>query len=250
MEILSGRAAPVQDGRISTGNSGFHRVKSRKIRQTDPEIIRNSTEFVLEVPSTFQSLIEQDGFAAYDPIFFSAIEADSLLRDLLSTVPWSQESIKVFGRSVPQPRLTCWMGDPGSSYRYSGLQMVPKSWSHAVSLIKYKIEKALNVSFNGALLNFYRDGGDSMGWHRDNEKELGSEPVIASASFGAQRSFDFRRYKSRDEKLRLQLDHGSLLLMSGTLQKHWEHRLPKISKASRSQVGPRINITFRRIINT
>lgn len=202
----------------------------------------------MKTDSSFIEIIHRDGRASYSEQFFASDEADHFLSSLMNDVPWSQDSIKLFGRSVLQPRLTCWMGDKGAAYKYSGLLMQPKPWSEVVAQIKTRIEAKLAVSFNSALLNYYRNGRDSMGWHRDNEKELGPEPIIASVSFGAERRFDFRRYKTKDDKISLNLGHGSVLVMAGALQEYWEHSLPKTAKLNASNLGARINITFRRVI--
>jgi alkylated DNA repair dioxygenase AlkB len=142
-----------------------------------------------------------------------------------------------------QPRLTAWMGDSGASYRYSGLMMVPEPWSAPVLKIKLAIEKAVGFKFNSALLNYYRTGLDSMGWHRDNEPELGKEPTIASVSFGDLRVFKMRHYFNKSLSVDIELDHGDLLVMAGVMQSYWEHSLPK----TRRPKGPRINITFRSV---
>jgi alkylated DNA repair dioxygenase AlkB len=131
------------------------------------------------------------------------------------------------------------------TYRYSGLTMKPLPWTDTLLQIKERVEHASSYRFNSVLLNFYRDGQDSMGWHRDNEKELGENPVIASVSFGAERKFQFRHYKDQKTIISLVLNHGSLLLMSGATQSCWQHRLPKSSIMQ----TPRINLTFRNIIS-
>lgn len=200
----------------------------------------------MQTPSSFAKVIDCDGLVFYDREFFGREASDLCLAHLMSEVPWSQDSIKIFGRIVLQPRLTCWMGDPGAVYKYSGLLMEPKPWSPTVLTIKNQVESALDVAFNSALLNFYRDGSDSMGWHRDNEKELGPQPIIASASFGCERIFEFRRYRVKGEKVRLKLASGSLLVMTGKLQEFWEHSIPKAGKLT--ERGPRVNITFRNVI--
>jgi alkylated DNA repair dioxygenase AlkB len=194
---------------------------------------------------SFSTIFDQDGEVRYAPAFFEPGESHSILQDLLASVDWSQEPIKMFGRLVMQPRLTCWMADPGVTYKYSHHLMSPKPWIRSVLEMKQRLEDAISHRFNGALLNFYRDGSDSMGWHRDNEKELGSRPVIASVSFGAERLFELRRYSSKSDLKKIKLGHGSVLVMSGTLQDFWEHRIPKTGKLS--PVGPRVNVTFRTI---
>jgi len=143
-----------------------------------------------------------------------------------------------------QPRLTAWYGDPGKAYSYSGITMQPHNWTKALLEIKQRIEAVAGASFNSALLNLYRDGKDSMGWHRDNEKELGINPVIGSVSFGAARTFVLRHYTDKKLKQSIELTHGSFLLMRGRTQHCWEHSLPKRITST----GERINITFRRIL--
>ena len=136
----------------------------------------------------------------------------------------------MFGKKVMQPRLTALYGDEGISYSYSGITMEPIPWSKTLLEIKGKVEELAEARFSHVLLNFYRDGQDSMGWHRDNEASLGPEPVIASVSFGVPRRFQFRNYVDKKEKLQIELGHGSLLLMKGTCQDHWEHQIPKSKK--------------------
>jgi alkylated DNA repair dioxygenase AlkB len=149
----------------------------------------------------------------------------------------------MFGKKVMQPRLTALYGDEGISYSYSGITMEPIPWSKTLLEIKGKVEEVAEARFSHVLLNFYRDGQDSMGWHRDNEASLGPEPVIASVSFGVSRRFQFRNYVDKKEKLQIELGHGSLLLMKGACQDRWEHQIPKSKKVS----GERINLTFRLI---
>jgi alkylated DNA repair dioxygenase AlkB len=149
----------------------------------------------------------------------------------------------MFGKKVMQPRLTALYGDEAISYSYSGITMEPIPWSKTLLEIKGKVEEVAEARFSHVLLNFYRDGQDSMGWHRDNEASLGPEPVIASVSFGVCRRFQFRNYVDKKEKLEIELGHGSLLLMKGACQDHWEHQIPKSKKVS----GERINLTFRLI---
>ncbi len=125
--------------------------------------------------------------------------------------------------------------------------MEPIPWCDAVLTIRRRVADMTGLDFNSVLLNFYRNGLDSMGWHRDNEKELGDNPVIASVSFGAPRVFLLRRYRSKSDQNQVVLGHGSLLMMSGPLQYHWEHCLPKVTKRQALAVGPRVNLTFRQV---
>lgn len=177
------------------------------------------------------------------PAFFTAEENENYLKYLKNGIPWIQEPIKMFGKLVMQPRLTAFFGDEGLNYTYSGLTVQAEKWTEPLLEIKRKLEEKSDDTFNCCLLNYYRDGKDYMGWHRDNEHVLGQYPVIASVSFGAERLFQFRNYKEKVPVLSLELENGSLLLMKGETQKYWEHRLPKITLP----VGPRINLTFRSI---
>ena len=156
---------------------------------------------------------------------------------------WRQETLRLFGRSIPQPRLSTWYGDPGAHYRYSGLHLDPLPWHPALHALRTRLRRRLGHDFNSVLANRYRYGRDSMGWHSDDEPELGDEPLIASLSLGATRRFRLR-HRARGETLDLDLDHGSLLIMAGTLQRHWQHQLPR----TRRPLGERLNLTFRRIL--
>jgi alkylated DNA repair dioxygenase AlkB len=191
------------------------------------------------------NLLPFDGTAYLLQDTFTTEESNRYLSALQYDIAWKQEAIKIFGKEVLQPRLTAWYGDENKTYRYSGLTMKPLPWTDTLLQIKERVEHASSYRFNSVLLNFYRDGQDSMGWHRDNEKELGENPVIASVSFGAERKFQFRHYKDQKTIISLVLNHGSLLLMSGATQSCWQHRLPKSSIMQ----TPRINLTFRNIIS-
>jgi alkylated DNA repair dioxygenase AlkB len=175
--------------------------------------------------------------------FFDPEESDQLFASLKSDVDWRQEPILIYGKKVMQPRLTAWYGDANASYRYSGIEMKPLPWISSLALIRDRIRLQTGFEFNSVLLNQYRDGKDSMGWHRDNEPELGTDPVIASVSFGSSRRFLFRRYRQHDQKMELTLDHGSLLIMKGQTQMNWEHSIPKMMRVT----DVRINLTFRLI---
>jgi len=167
-------------------------------------------------------------------------EPERVLQRLLTELDWRQDTARIVGREVQLPRLTAWYGDAG--YRYSGIDNSPEPWLPTLLELKATAEDLAGTTFNSVLANLYRDGRDSMGWHSDDERELGVDPVIASLSFGAVRRF---RLKHKREPLSLALDlqPGSCLVMAGTLQHHWRHALPKTSKP----VGPRVNLTFRLI---
>ena len=193
---------------------------------------------------TSQNILPTDGETYFYPGFFSAAEADIYLNELTENVNWKQEPIKIFGKEMMQPRLTALYGDAGKSYSYSGISMHPHYWNDTLLLIKEKIEKLAGLQFNAALLNQYRNGQDSMGWHRDNEKELGTNPVIGSVSFGATRKFQLRNYSNKKLIRTIELSHGSFLLMKGSTQHYWEHQVPKTAR----ETGLRINLTFRIIV--
>ncbi len=181
----------------------------------------------------------------YFPSLFSLEESNDFLNRLQAEIIWRQEPIRIFGKSVMQPRLTALYGDPEKEYRYSGLLMRPLPWTETLLEIKKRVEVFSEVTFTTALLNQYRSEKDSMGWHRDNEKELGPNPVIGSVSFGATRTFQLRHYYEKNLKEVIDLEPGSFLLMRGSTQHDWEHCLPKRTKSHK----PRINITFRVIKN-
>jgi alkylated DNA repair dioxygenase AlkB len=169
-------------------------------------------------------------------------EAQSLFLTLLEGVPWAAKSIRIAGRLIPQPRLTAWFGDPEAIYTYSGLCNVPVPWIPSLLGLRARLESELSLPFNGALLNYYRDGHDSMGFHADDEPELGQCPVVPSISLGATRRFVLRHVSDKHGRLDLDLPDGSLLIMSGTTQHTFRHALPK-----QPGKGPRINITFRHV---
>ena len=182
-----------------------------------------------------------DASIIYYPNFFSTEEATMLFDTLQKEIPWQQDDIKVYGKVYPQPRLTALFGNEGKSYSYSNITMHPHKWSPVLMSIKEKVEKATEAIYSTVLLNYYRDGKDSNGWHADNEKELGTNPIIASLSFGAERMFQLKHNAIPKQKINIPLTHGSLLVMKGTTQHFWKHQIPKTTKP----IGPRINLTFR-----
>jgi alkylated DNA repair dioxygenase AlkB len=182
----------------------------------------------------------------YAPQWLALDEADALFERLLSEIPWERHRLRLFGREVDAPRLSCWIGDPGTTYVYSRSRFDPKPWTPSLLPLRERVEAYCGARFNSVLANLYRDGGDSMGWHSDDEPELGFQPVIASLSLGAERRFRFRRRASREERatpLGLVLAHGSRLCMAGDTQRCYQHDLPKRAAES----GARINLTFRLI---
>lgn len=158
-------------------------------------------------------------------------------------IKWKQDWINFYGKRIPLPRLTSWYGDEGKVYTYSGIKAQPHKWNKGLSFLKDAIENCVGVEFNSVLLNWYRDGSDHLGWHSDDEKELGANPVIASANFGATRDFIIRRKDDPTQKIVFPMKHGTLLIMRGKLQHFWEHSVPKRKNVSSS----RFNMTFRHI---
>lgn len=166
----------------------------------------------------------------------------SLLQKFRAELSWQQQEIRLFGRKILQPRLSCWYGDQDAAYAYSGLRLEPLPWHPDLLVLRHLLQETLQYRFNSVLANAYRDGRDSMGWHADDEKELGAEPLIASLSLGAPRRF-LLRSRNGGETASLLLEHGSLLLMRGTSQKYYKHSIPKTAKPA----GLRINLTFRHV---
>ncbi|GAA0690044.1 alpha-ketoglutarate-dependent dioxygenase AlkB [Marinobacterium maritimum] len=191
---------------------------------------------------TVTELALPDAEIRYWPGFLTTEEADALLARLLNNIPWQQDRIRLFGREHLVPRLQAFMSDPGIHYTYSGLRLAGEPWLPALLPLKQQLEALCGQPFNALLLNLYRDGQDCMGWHADNEPELGPNPTIASISLGAPRRFRLRHNTSRDTEA-LTLEHGSLLLMAGSTQHHWQHSLPRTRRCQ----DPRINLTFRLI---
>ncbi len=177
----------------------------------------------------------------YFPTFFSSEKADTLFEYLYNNIPWQQDSIKVYGKNYRQPRLTALFGNEGKSYKYSNILMQPHPWNNVLMDIKNEIEEKTHQKFTTVLLNLYRNEKDSNGWHADNEKELGTNPIIASVSFGEERVFQIKHNTNSNEKQNIILQHGSLLLMKEGSQIHYKHQIPKATNAKK----PRINLTFR-----
>jgi alkylated DNA repair dioxygenase AlkB len=172
-------------------------------------------------------------------------EEERVLESLIGDTCWRQEHVTLWGRTYPQPRLVAFYGDEGREYTYSGVTLAALPWTTGLGVLKDKVESLCGSSFNTVLLNYYRDHRDSMGFHADDEPELGPNPVIASLSFGEERQFVLK-HRHRDDigNIRLALPSGSLLLMQGATQANWKHGVPKRSKAC----GPRVNLTFRTIL--
>jgi alkylated DNA repair dioxygenase AlkB len=184
--------------------------------------------------------VADGGRILHDPAFLSPEEADTLFALLRERTPWRQEQ-GAFGHRLP--RLTMYYADPGVHYRYSGVVHESLPWPNHLLALRRRIEALAGSPFNSLLLNYYRDGQDSMGMHADNEPELGVDPVVPSVSLGATRRFVLK-HRASAERLDYQLTHGSLLLMGGALQHHWLHGVPKTTAPTEA----RINLTFRNIL--
>ena len=170
---------------------------------------------------------------------------DAVLARLVSETPWRSETIRMWDKTYLQPRLVAWYGDEGASYEYSGKRYEALPWTPLLLDLRERVEGAAAVRFNSVLVNYYRDQRDSVAMHSDDERELGSEPVIASLSLGETRTLVFRHKSDRAQKtMRLPLESGSLLLMKGPTQRCWQHGVPKETRPC----GPRVNLTFRQVL--
>jgi alkylated DNA repair dioxygenase AlkB len=192
-----------------------------------------------------QELLPFDGSAVLQPRFFDAQSSAEMYTELMQQTAWEQPEMIIFGKKHAQAGLSTWYSDTGVNYEYSGVVRVAHPMTPLLDEIRSVIQYATNAEFNSVLVNLYRDGKDSVSWHSDNEAINGREPTIASVSLGATRRFDLR-HKATKETVRADLEDGSLLVMSGLSQHCWVHQIAKTA----SQVGPRINLTFRRIIKT
>ncbi|MDG9668300.1 alpha-ketoglutarate-dependent dioxygenase AlkB [Hahella sp. CR1] len=170
-------------------------------------------------------------------------DAASVMEDLTQHLAWRQDSLRIQGRTIPIPRLQAWYGEAHCHYAYSGLRLSPTPFSPLLQQLRYIASEHASTEFNCALCNLYRDGQDSVSWHADDEPELGPTPIIASFSFGATRKFQIKP-KRGGQTLAIELMHNSLLIMSGDMQRHWRHQLPK----TKTPVGPRLNLTYRNIL--
>lgn len=182
-----------------------------------------------------------DADIVYFPNFFDKVEADTIFFDLMKNTAWQQDTITIYGKTHLQPRLTALYGNDGKPYSYSNIKMQPHNWTPLLQKIKFHVENVTDANFTTVLLNHYRNGNDSNGWHADDEKELGPNPTIASVSFGAERNFQLKHNNDKNLKKNIILEHGSLLIMKGVTQHNWKHQIPKTAKL----VGSRINLTFR-----
>lgn len=196
-------------------------------------------------PREFEKFTLKDGEIWLMPNFMPLDRTDEYFRGLLSTINWKQEQIMMYGKTHAVPRKTAWYGEEGFNYKYSGINCNPEPWTKELRDIKKVIERFLpNHEFNSVLLNLYRNGDDKVSWHSDDETELARNPTIASVSLGATRRFDLKHKKYSKEKFQIELTSGSLIIMTGELQHHWQHQIPVQKKVK----DPRINLTYRTIV--
>ncbi|MGY4517246.1 alpha-ketoglutarate-dependent dioxygenase AlkB family protein [Lysobacter sp. HA18] len=187
-------------------------------------------------------LVLPDADVRLNPDWLAPAEAAALFDALQDGVAWENHPVRLFGRELPAPRLSSWVGDADAVYRYSGLLRAPHPWTPPLTELRDRLRSELGVDFNSVLANLYRDGRDAMGWHSDDEPELGPGPVIAAVSLGATRRFVLKARRG-DTRLALELPPGSLLVMQGATQANYRHALPRTARP----VGPRINLTFREV---
>ena len=189
-----------------------------------------------------ENLLPVNGEAFYFGKIFSEAEAEKLFEELFEKAEWQHDEVMIFGKKITTGRKTAWYGEKEFEYTYSKMTKKARLWIPELLPVKEKVEGVTGLQFNSCLLNLYHSGEEGMGWHSDAEAELGKQPAIASVSLGAQRKFVLKN-KASAEKIELQLEPGSLLLMAGETQQHWLHSLPKTKKVKE----PRINLTFRNI---
>ena len=202
-----------------------------------------ATSLFPENPDKAEEIPIQDGELRLFPHLFLSEESNAYFLKLKENINWQQEEIKLYGRTIPLPRLTAWFGDEGKTYMYSGITVEPKPWTPTLLEIKNRIEEVSNVTFNSVLLNYYRNERDSVSWHSDDEPELGKNPIIGSVSFGDVRTFQLKHKTDKSLTISRDLPDGSYLEMAGSTQHHWLHQIPKRTR----KIGPRINLTFRTI---
>jgi len=190
-----------------------------------------------------ENILPYEGEVFLYDSYFKKDVSDKLFNNLKNNIDWKQEGMKMYGKEILFPRLTAWYGDENAQYKYSGIVNIPLPWTEELLLIKQKVEEISQTKFNSVLLNYYRNGNDSMGWHSDDEKELSKNPTIASVSFGATRNFQFKHKSVKKSNQNFLLNNGSLLIMKGGTQHNWVHQVPK----TKTLIGERINLTFRAV---
>jgi len=200
-----------------------------------------------QTQSALRPIPISDAALSFNKDAFSDDESDRYLDTLTHDTPWRHDRITIHGRTIPLPRLQAWYADNGASLRYSGMTVAPLEFTEALHAIRRRVYDLTGVYFNSALVNCYRNGNDSVGWHRDNEPEFGPDPIIGSVSFGATREFVLKHVTKRTlPPITVRLTHGSLLLMGEGVQRFWKHQLPKRKRVTEA----RINLTFRNVTPT
>jgi len=189
-----------------------------------------------------QTLLNQDGIVELYNDWLKKSYANKLLNELAKELDWQTEEITLFGKNIKCPRLTAFYGDPDVHYRYSGTDHPTNPWPIILLDIRDNLLNEFNYKFNSVLCNLYEDGNNYIGWHSDNEAELGNEPIIASISLGETRTLQFK-HKIDNNLIAVELNHGSLCIMRGETQHYWKHRIPP----TRKKCGLRINLTFRNV---
>jgi alkylated DNA repair dioxygenase AlkB len=182
-----------------------------------------------------------DAELTYVPGFYDGATSAALFSTLITETPWRQDTLRFGGKEVAVPRLQAWYGE--KRYGYSGLRLTPLPWTPTLTAIRQRVVEYCGIDFNSVLINYYRNGHDSVAWHSDDERELGANPHIASLSFGATRRFEMKHRTQKSMKARILLDSGSLLVMGSGMQRHWVHQLPKDPQVD----AARLNLTFRLI---
>lgn len=185
-----------------------------------------------------------DASVRYDGSFYAFAKAELLKNTLLIETPWRQNKIQLFGKIHDEPRLTQLYGDADIAYGYSGIEFKALPWTETLKKIKADVEKAAGTTFNICLINQYRTGQDSNGWHADNEKELGTNPTIASVSLGQERFFHLKHNENKDWRFKFPLENGSLLIMKDETQHNYKHQIAKTKR----EIALRINLTFRKVV--
>ena len=204
---------------------------------------KNNMDLFSDSIDTTRNILPKDGTVNYYGKIFSLPDANNYLNSLLNNIEWKNDEAVIFGKLILTKRKVAWYGDREFEYTYSNRTKKALPWTKELSALKSKIENETGESFNSCLLNLYHTGEEGMAWHSDGEKDLKKDGAIGSLSFGAERKFSFK-HKATKETVSVMLEHGSLLVMKGTTQTHWLHRLPPTTKT----LKPRVNLTFRTIV--
>ena len=214
------------------------------IQVPDGELIFAERFFNTKISDRSVEYFQENDTYDWQHTDWQQLGAEDLAQVTFTYINWQRDDIKMYGKTITLPRLTAWYGDAGKSYTYSGITSQPQAWNAGLLYIKKQIEQVTGYAFNSVLLNWYRNGEDHMGWHADDEPELGLNPLIASVNFGETRDLVLRRIDNPRQKIIIPLQHGTLLVMGGALQHYWQHSVPKRKRVK----GSRFNLTFRTII--